>query len=668
MLKVNINIPEELINITVIKTNLEDIINLLKKYFTCELTINCREYDLLINITNNNNPKDKNVSLSYKAECKTIDIEAKSPIDIVYGFYFFMTDVLGFVFLHPEEIIIPNFDERIFQKDFTLEATSNFNIRGFHLHTLHPIELTHFLFEESEQHKDYIKKYINHLVRLGQNTFQFYLLERTDLKTFIPYISEVVEYAHAKGVKVGIMCSLFRIQQYSYKLFSLMKILNLVKYVKKQIDSILYVPFDYIVIESPLGEFLPDLMRYIPNTIKKIEDYIIYEKNTPLYYSKHIVKKDHRVMEPIDRIREGETSKANFLFRTVMCFSLLENSMGAYENKSFSFVYNDMERYNDKKQIVFWPTAAYWVCFDNSVPLFLFPYLKSRFDDCRVCKDLQIYGHLTFSSGFEWGGALIELAVASYSWDIRKDGELLNDHPLKFLKKIAGDSSIYATIKEIYDLTNNYLMNNKLLIHITAEDPFLEFPFFNHTFQPRPEFSLKYIRRKIKKNEISKLIGIINELTEFSDTLLNYLDILEKNIGSVQNEITKDTYELIDEIFNYLKVLTFRINHKINIYYAALCFRRSKKRFSMRSLRYLVDAKKLRLEAFKVIEKVKNNFRYDEKYISKKIQNRTSYEFSYFYPAAKLFFWEREEKELLYNKFNPFFMKLWNFLKILGLR
>ena len=668
MLKVNINIPEELINITVIKTNLEDIINLLKKYFTCELTINCREYDLLINITNNNNPKDKNVSLSYKAECKTIDIEAKSPIDIVYGFYFFMTDVLGFVFLHPEEIIIPNFDERIFQKDFTLEATSNFNIRGFHLHTLHPIELTHFLFEESEQHKDYIKKYINHLVRLGQNTFQFYLLERTDLKTFIPYISEVVEYAHAKGVKVGIMCSLFRIQQYSYKLFSLMKILNLVKYVKKQIDSILYVPFDYIVIESPLGEFLPDLMRYIPNTIKKIEDYIIYEKNTPLYYSKHIVKKDHRVMEPIDRIREGETSKANFLFRTVMCFSLLENSMGAYENKSFSFVYNDMEKYKGKKQIVFWPTAAYWVCFDNSVPLFLFPYLKSRFDDCRVCKDLQIYGHLTFSSGFEWGGALIELAVASYSWDIRKDGELLNDHPLKFLKKIAGDSSIYATIKEIYDLTNNYLMNNKLLIHITAEDPFLEFPFFNHTFQPRPEFSLKYIRRKIKKNEISKLIGIINELTEFSDTLLNYLDILEKNIGSVQNEITKDTYELIDEIFNYLKVLNFRINHKINIYYAALCFRRSKKRFSMRSLRYLVDAKKLRLEAFKVIEKVKNNFRYDEKYISKKIQNRTSYEFSYFYPAAMLFFWEREEKELLYNKFNPFFMKLWNFLKILGLR
>ena len=36
MLKVNINIPEELINITVIKTNLEDIINLLKKYFTFE--------------------------------------------------------------------------------------------------------------------------------------------------------------------------------------------------------------------------------------------------------------------------------------------------------------------------------------------------------------------------------------------------------------------------------------------------------------------------------------------------------------------------------------------------------------------------------------------------------------------------------------------------------
>lgn len=668
MLKVNFNIPEELMDTTVIKTNLEDIISLLKKYFTYEPTINCKEYDLLITVTVNNNLKDKNIILSYKVESKTIHIEAKSSIDIVYAFYFFMTDVLGFIFFHPEKIIIPNFDERIFQKDFILEATINFNIRGFHLHTLHPIEMAHFLFEKSEKHKDYIKHYINHLVRLGQNTFQFYLLEKTNIEEFIPYIKEIVEYAHNKGVSVGVMLSLYRIQQYSFKLFKLSKVFNLYECAKWQIDKILEVPFDYIVIESPLGEFLPDLMRYIPKTIKKIEDYVTNEKNTPLYYSKHIVKKDHRVMEPIDRLGKGVTSKANFLFRTVMCFSILEDCMGAYENRNFTFVYENMQKYKDKKQVIFWPTAAYWVCFDNTVPLFLFPYLKSRFEDCRVCNDLKIDGHLTFSSGFEWGGALIELAVASYTWDIKKDGKPLNNHPLSFLKKIVRDKNIYTTIKEIYSLTSNYLMNNKLLPPLTAEDPFLEFPIFNHTFQPRPEFSLKYIRRKIKKNEISRLMYIINKLRKFSDTLSNYLDVLEKNIGSVKNDISEDTNELIEEIFNYLKVLNFRINHKINIYYAALYFRRWEKGFSMKALRYLIYAKRCRLEALKVIEEVKCNFRFDEKYISLKMPNKTSYEFSYFYPAAKLFFWQREEKEILYNKFNPFFMKLWNFLKILGLR
>jgi len=56
------------------------------------------------------------------------------------------------------------------------------------------------------------------------------------------------------------------------------RFLNLYECAKRQIDKILEAPFDYIVIESPLGEFLPDLMRYIPKTIKKIEDYIINEK------------------------------------------------------------------------------------------------------------------------------------------------------------------------------------------------------------------------------------------------------------------------------------------------------------------------------------------------------------------------------------------------------
>jgi hypothetical protein len=85
-------------------------------------------------------------------------------------------------------------------------------------------------------------------------------------------------------------------------------------------------------------------------------------------------------------------------------------------------------------------------------------------------------------------------------------------------------------------------------------------------------------------------------------------------------------------------------------------------------MRYLIRAKRIRLEALKIVEKNKKNYRYEEKYIDMKLPNKTAYEFSYFSPAIKLFCWELEEKKVLYNKFNPFFMKLWDFSKILGFK
>ena len=406
----------------------------------------------------------------------------------------------------------------------------------------------------------------------------------------------------------------------------------------------------------------------MPGTVKKIEDYVINEKKTPLYYSKHIVKKDHTIMEPAERIKQESNHRANFLFRTVMCFSLLEDCLGAYENKDFTFVYNDMLKYNDKVKINFWPTAAYWVCFDNTVPLFLFPYFRARFIDSQLCKKLNVDGYLTFSSGFEWGGDLIEYAVAGYTWKIRRDGELLNNEPLSFLKKIFRDEALYKIIENIYKISDEYLIDQKLLPHITAEDPFLEFPIFKHTFQPRAVFSLKYIRRNIKNDEINKLENIIEQLKEFSEKLMQELALFRKNIKGIYEEKNDYIEAFLEELYNYLKVLNFRIKHRINIYYAALYFRLSHKKYRMKAMRYLVYAKKCRSEAFKVIEKFKKNFRYEEKYICKEYPNKTSYEFSYFYPAAILFFWEREEKKILYNKFNPFFMKLWNFSKILGLK
>jgi hypothetical protein len=328
-----------------------------------------------------------------------------------------------------------------------------------------------------------------------------------------------------------------------------------------------------------------------------------------------------------------------------------------------------MLKYKDKKQVIFWPTIAYWVCFDNTVPLFLFPYFRARFTDVQLCKELNIHGHILFSSGFEWGGFLIELAAASYTWEVKRNGVKLYCEPMGFLKKLIKDERLCDVLENIYNCSNEYLLSRKLLAHITGEDPFIDFPVFKHTFQPRPKFTIKYIRHKIRTDELRSFKKLMGNLKIYAEELTNNLKTF-KNLLSTNNINKKSAeYKLCDEIYNYISVLNLRVLHKINIYYAAIYGRLKKhKRLSYKSKRYLVKAKKYRLKALTFIEKVSENFRYKDEYICGQGENKTTYEFSYFYPALVLFFWEREEKKLLCNRFNPFFMKLWNFLKILGLK
>jgi hypothetical protein len=664
-MNIKIDMSQNLLKFKIIQYNIEDILFLLSKYFNGQVNLSIEEYDLLIKVSINRNLLNKNVIIKYLSKDKIIHITAKTEIDVIYGFYTFLSDILGFVFLHPEEIISPRFNPNIFLNDFLLEAESIFINRGFHLHTLHPIELSHFIFNEDKKHKIYIKHYIDHLVRLRQNTFQFYLLEKTDLKTFIPYIKDIIEYAHNKGIKVGIMLSLYRVQQYSYKLFKISKIFYLLQHCKTVIDKLLEAQFDYFVVETPLGEFLPDLMRYIPRITKKIESYITINKGVPLFYAKHIVKKDHIIMEPSEKLRNPNPRHANFLFRTVMCFSLFDKVMGAYENETFEFIYEDMRKYSKNKKIFFWPTSAYWVAFDNTIPLFLFPYLKARLDDIQLCKKLQIHGHITFSSGFEWGGFLIETSIANYSWIIKKDGLIINNDPLYVIKKIA-QNPFHQIIEKIYHLCIDYLINKKLLPHLTGEDPFIEFPIFNHTFQPRAKYTLKYVRRKINRASFKTILKEIYLLKDFTIQLSHYLSDFSIALSSLD---FSNSNVIIEELYNYLTVLNLRIKHKINVYYAALHARTCKKSsYPNKYKKYLNQASKLREEALKIISKVMDHCRYEKRYIVDKCLNKTSYDFSYFYPASVLFFWEREEKEVLYNRFNPFFMKLWDFKKILGLK
>ena len=65
-----------------------------------------------------------------------------------------------------------------------MKGNAKFDKLGFHLHTLHPIEMTEILLSTSEDNLILAQQYIDWLAHNGQNYFEFNLLESIDSKTW----------------------------------------------------------------------------------------------------------------------------------------------------------------------------------------------------------------------------------------------------------------------------------------------------------------------------------------------------------------------------------------------------------------------------------------------------------------------------------------------------
>src|SRR5688572_9584988 len=90
---------------------------------------------------------------------------------------------------------------------------------GFHIHTMHPLELTQPLLDHTfPSGENIVKQYIDWLARNGQNYWEFNLLESIDLKRWPAYAKRFVDYSHSRGIMAGLDLSIHMIQQKAFML------------------------------------------------------------------------------------------------------------------------------------------------------------------------------------------------------------------------------------------------------------------------------------------------------------------------------------------------------------------------------------------------------------------------------------------------------------------
>lgn len=591
-----------------------------------------------------------------------ISIISLSAKGLSNGIYYFLQNKLGFKFYHPKETIIPDLSNYVLDT-FTETITPRFDKIGFHVHAMHPLEITEALLnEETPNGAAEVKTYIDWLCRNGQNYFEFNLLRSIKLKTWIPYMKPIVDYAHQRGIICGADMSFHMIQQRAFQLYKNFpaSFKSKDKQILQNIEQLMQINWDVWNVEFATTEFTHKDQDKLHEQQKFLFDNLAKYK-VKLTSRKHVVKDENLISnaKSMKTTRTDMDSAYSLFVHTVMFYGLNDSSTPVYRNKDFSHLRNLLIESKDYRDTWYFPESAYWITFDNSVPMFLTPYLETRLQDILYCDSLGIDGHLTFTSGLEWNYWLIDWSIARWCW--KSSDTPIKPNALEFLKEVIKDSSTIDFVQKATALQTDFIKNKQLIKVLTAQTITDEIGGkLNLEFHPRPEYSYKYIMNDATKEEL-----------DFIE--LKYVAQLDSFIKAY-NQI-KSTYNLTsaskqtNELLLSLDVTALRAEHRKNTLSYLITTRENKLNITEKSTQtYLDAAERIRTSALSLVKKQETNYRYSVASLAGKKQSKTVYNFGYLYPVSNLHFWEREELQAKNNKWKFWYQNIWDVLKIIGVK
>lgn len=433
-------------------------------------------------------------------ECYRIDgigdsayqIAGDAPLGVQYG----LDDLfegLGFRFVHPFYTHVPDrprASDRLTARLGTIHAPEVARRRGLHLHTLHPIEAYGALWDPAPTGMDEAHRIVDWIIKNRGNYLQWVALQdvydparHADWQA---YTREVIDYAHRRGIEVGIGMELFGASDLQYGF-------NLVDDdqapVRPQIEARFPLltdglPFD--VYNLSFGEFIgADPDRFI----SAVDD--AYDVMHQLAPHAEMLATVHVGNSPDLRVDYmGESLLYYFLVKyadphvvplihTVMYYDLYEDAGGAYQHDDFhehrQFL---LDRRAGDLPAAYFPETAYWIAFDDSVPLYLPLYVRSRWLDLdHLAADIDRMGgapldqHILFSTGWEWGYWQNDWASLRASFE-RPDSwtDLFRD----LYRPWKNGAELARLAIDLTDVEHDALMGQRLAAYMAGRDVYLD--------------------------------------------------------------------------------------------------------------------------------------------------------------------------------------------------
>lgn len=356
---------------------------------------------------------------------------AGAPLGVQYGVAHWL-EALGYRFNHPFRTYVPKSlpaapQGELAGKSFAPEMKR----RGLHLHTLHPIEGLYDFWVPSEPHLDGARKTLNWVVRNRGNSLQYPALDDimaggATLDAWRAHTRAIVELAHARGLKFGLGIQLFG-QSNLQLAFDLID--GTPADPRAEMVRRLHLLLDGLGVDHTalsFGEFFEADAQVF---VDRVND--AWSAQQEVAPGTGMTSLIHVGNYPNLRVTfGGRTQLYYFLVRyaepsivplvhTTMYYNLFEPTGLAYNHVEFdehrAYL---LERLKNREPVGYFPESAYWIAFDNPLPMYLPLYVRSRYTDyARIREAARAQGgdelqeHLLFSSGWEWGYWQTDAAV-----------------------------------------------------------------------------------------------------------------------------------------------------------------------------------------------------------------------------------------------------------------
>lgn len=598
-----------------------------------------------------------------------LKLEAANQYALAAGLYGLLQEVLGFSFYHPRETLVPDLKTFPLEDGFTYHSTPRFDVTGFHLHTQHPLELTEALHNVNYPNgQELIREYIDWCARNRQNYFEFNLLEGINRKQWPAYAKQFVDYAHERGVMAGVDLSLHMIQQKAFQLyrFPFKSFRTKKNQIRRNVEMLCEAHWDAWDVEFSTTEFSKGnkkqkqkLQLFLLNELKR--------KNVKLMGREHVVKEEKMLSGKVkedaafDSLQTALDKQRTMLVHTVMFYTLTDTFAPVYGNHNLLHMQQLLRKNMAERETWYYPESAYWITFDNSVPLFLPSYLSARLSDILFCDTLNVKGHITFSSGWEWGYWLFDWSIANWSWKTTLNESEVTPDATQYARKVLSDDLYAAYFTAQQQLHDREVKAGNLIQYLDAQTVTDEMPgMFNLPLHPRPSWTYKWLRRKAPAEALDTIQLEIQSLA----SLYRQFDSLDQTLqkGNFSGKIFRE----LSDAFTINKQ---RALHRYNTLNYIIEKRRSKIKGEpcANCDSWMQQAVFVRNAAQQIVKSREVAYRYPVEELAHKHKSHTAYAYGYLYPVHELHFWKREEEQAVKNKWSPFFRSIWNVAKIVGI-